>query len=134
MKPYVLKSTELTPGVIFDPENNKFEMTGSSRPEDVRDLFFPIIEWLKEFNEKTSQGMATIFSKENPLLFKVKMDYFNSSSAKFMFDIFEQLNAIHEKGLPIHIHWYFDKEDDDMREAGEEMQDLVDMEFHFIQM
>ena len=134
MKPYILKSTELTPGVIFDPGNNKFEMTGSSRPEDVRDLFFPIIEWLKDFNEKTSQGMATIFSKENPLLFKVKMDYFNSSSAKFMFDIFEELNSIHEKGLPVHIKWYFDKEDDDMREAGEEMQDLVEMEFQFIPM
>ena len=78
--------------------------------------------------------MTTIFSKENPLLFKVKMDYFNSSSAKFMFDIFEQLNSIHERGLPVNIKWYFDKEDDDMREAGEEMQDLVDMEFHFIQM
>lgn len=134
MKPYILEPSELIPGVIFDPDNNNFEMSGSSRPEDVRDLFYPMIEWLKNFGEKISQGMDTPFSKDNPLLFKIKMDYFNSSSAKFMFDIFEELNSIHKSGLPINIQWYFDEEDDDMREAGEEMQNLVNMKFQFIRM
>jgi len=134
MKPYILESSELIPGVIFDPDNNNFEMTDSSRPEDVRDLFYPMIEWLKDFGEKILQGMDTQFSKENPLLFKVKMDYFNSSSAKFMYDIFEELKAIRENGLPLEIQWYFEEEDDDMREAGEEMQDLIEMEFQFISM
>lgn len=132
MKPYILESSELIPGVIFDPDNNNFEMSGSSRPEDVSDLFYPMIEWLKDFGERISQGMYTLFSKENPLIFKVKMDYFNSSSAKFMYDIFEELNAIHENGLPLEIHWYFEHDDDDMREAGEEMQNLIEMEFQFI--
>ncbi len=134
MKPYILESSELTPEVIFDPESNNFEMSGSSRPEDVRDLFYPMIEWLKDFGKNISQGMYPLFSKENPLIFKVKMDYFNSSSAKFMYDIFEKLNAIHENGLPLEIHWYFEEDDDDMREAGEEMQDLIEMEFKFISM
>jgi len=134
MKPYILEPTELTPGVIFDPENNNFQMSGSSRPEDVRDLYIPMIEWLKEFHNRISHDQATMFSKENPLIFKVKMDYFNSSSAKFFFDIFEELNAIHDDGFPIKIQWYFDEEDDDMQEAGEEMQELVNMEFQFIPM
>ncbi len=134
MKPYILESSELNPGVIFDPDNNNFEMTGSSRPEDVRDLFYPMLEWLKDLGEEISQGKYTLFSKNNPLIFKIKMDYFNSSSAKFMYDIFEELNIIYKSGSPLEIHWYFDKEDDDMREAGEEMQDLVEMEFQFISM
>ncbi|MEA1898035.1 MAG: DUF1987 domain-containing protein [Bacteroidota bacterium] len=133
MKPYILKSSELIPGVIFDPDNNNFEMTGSSRPEDVRDLYSPMVEWLKGFEEEIVKGMYPIFSKENPMIFKFKMDYFNSSSAKFLFDIFEELNIIHKSGFPLEIHWHFDEEDDDMREAGEEMQDLVEMEFQFIQ-
>ncbi len=134
MKPYILKSSELIPGVIFDADNNNFEMSGSSRPEDVRDLFYPMIEWLKEFGEEIAQGKYTRYSKEKSLIFKVKMEYFNSSSAKFMYDIFEELNIIHKSGIPLEIHWYFDEEDDDMREAGEEMQDLVDMEFQFVSM
>ena len=133
MKPYILESSELIPGVIFDADNNNFEMSGSSRPEDVRDLFYPMIEWLNNFGGEIAQGKYSRYSKKQPLIFKVKMDYFNSSSAKFMYDIFEELNIIHKSGFPLEIHWYSDEEDDDMREAGEEMQDLVEMEFQFIQ-
>lgn len=133
MKPYILESSELIPGVIFDADNNNFEMSGSSRPEAVRDLFYPMIEWLKAFGEEIAQGKYTRYSKKKPLIFKVKMEYFNSSSAKFMYDIFEELNIIHKSGFPLEIHWCFDEDDDDMREAGEEMQDLVEMDFQFIQ-
>lgn len=133
MKPYILEPAELIPGVIFDPDNNNFEMSGSSRPEDVRDLYSPMIKWLNNFGEEIAQGMYSVFSKKNPLIFKFKMEYFNSSSAKFLFDIFEELKIIHKSGLPLEIHWHYDEEDDDMREAGEEMQNLAEMEFQFIQ-
>ncbi len=133
MKPYILEPTKLTPKVIFDPANNMFEMTGSSRPEDVRDFYHPILEWLKVFITEISQSGSKIFSKDNPLIFRIKLDYFNSSSAKFLFDIFEELNTINSKLFPVEILLYYDEADEDMKDAGKEMEELVDMGFRFIQ-
>ena len=39
MKPIVLEETASTPRVVFDINKNQFEITGCSRPEDVRSLY-----------------------------------------------------------------------------------------------
>lgn len=48
MKQINIPSTEKSPKVIFDPKKHLFEMEGNSRPENVRDFFYPIIDTLKE--------------------------------------------------------------------------------------
>jgi len=32
----------------------------------------------------------------------------------------------------VKVYWYFNEEDEDMRDAGEEMAELAEMTFHFI--
>jgi len=133
MKSYTVKPSDLNPEVIFDPLNNKFEMSGSSRPEDVRELYYPMLEWFRDFRDKCAQNAFPGYTKRNPLVFKVTLDYFNSSSAKFLYDIFEELNTINQNSFPVEVHWYYNESDEDMRDAGEEMQNLVELEFRFIE-
>ena len=35
--------------------------------------------------------------------------------------------------LPISINWHFDKDDDELREAGEELSDMAQVPFKFIE-
>lgn len=132
MQAYIVEASELDPKVIFDPGKELFEMAGASRPEDVRELYYPMVEWFREFRQKCSEGAFPAYSKANPLVFNVKMDYFNSSSTKFLFDIFEELNTIGRESFPVKVGWYYDVDDDDMREAGEEIKEIVDLDFEFI--
>lgn len=126
-----LKETTATPMVVFDPQNNEFELKGCSRPEDVREFYTPIIKWLEQFISQLSPEYINQH-KESPVIFKFKFDYFNSSSAKFILDILVLSNQLHENNLNICIDWYFDENDDDMREVGEELSEVVDFPFRYV--
>ncbi len=61
------------------------------------------------------------------------MNYFNSSSAKFILDVIVEVHKFHLDGYSIKIDWYFDEGDDDMLETGEDLSDMVDFPFNFIE-
>ncbi len=41
------------------------------------------------------------------------------------------INNIHNDGLNIRIDWYFDENDEDMKEVGEELSEVVDFPFEY---
>jgi len=92
MKKLNIAATEKSPKVIFDPDHNLFEMEGNSRPENVRDFYYPIIETLNSFFEKYIAKKDFDLKNEKPFKFNFKLDYFNSSSAKFISDILVSKN------------------------------------------
>jgi hypothetical protein len=47
MKSFINKATDLTPEIILAPSENRFIITGKSAPEDVRGLYYPVLEWKK---------------------------------------------------------------------------------------
>jgi hypothetical protein len=127
-----LVQTVLTPEIKLSPGENQFFIRGTSSPEDVRGLYYPVIEWIKIFIDDALEGSYKKFNKENPLLFQIDLSYFNSSSAKFIFDILTELKRLPQAGIPVQIHWYYDEEDLDMKEAGADISILVDMEFTYL--
>ena len=132
MKSLIIEETQATPRVILDLLNNNYEFKGCSRPENVREFYLPIIEWLKEYNENIDDSLIAKH-KDNQLVFKFKLDYFNSSSAKFILDILILINKIYENGLNVRIDWYYDENDDDMKEVGEELSEVVDFQFKYVE-
>lgn len=127
-----LALTGKSPKVIFDPENHIFEMEGNSRPENVRDFYYPIIDTLKKYFENIDEkNLSDGFNKET-MKFNFKLDYFNSSSAKFIADILVIVKKAIDKGLDIKIYWYFDESDEDMKEVGEDFSDMISHPFNFI--
>lgn len=130
MNALIIKETLATPRIEFDVAKNNFELQGCSRPEDVRDFYAPIIKWLTEFKDSVDENFKAKHA-EDPMVFKFKFDYFNSSSAKFILDILVLINQIHSQGLKMRIDWYFDENDDDMKEVGEELSEVVDFQFEY---
>jgi hypothetical protein len=131
MKSLIIEETQATPKVILDLFNDNYEIEGCSRPENVREFYLPIIGWLKEYYQNIDDKLIAKYT-DNQLVFKFKLDYFNSSSAKFILDILILINNIYEKGLNIRIDWYYDENDDDMKEVGEELSEVVDFQFKYI--
>jgi len=121
-----------TPCITFSPDENIFHIRGTSSPEDVRKLYYPVIEWINKFYEEVLKGEIKTFSEENPLRFQFDLKYFNSSSAKFFFDLLTELKKLPPAGCPVIIEWYYEDNDTDMKEAGNDLSQLVDMEFTLI--
>ncbi len=44
-----IKATNDTPRVILDPENDIFEISGRSLPEDVVTFYQPVLDWLDDY-------------------------------------------------------------------------------------
>jgi len=132
MDKLLISPTPVTPEIRFSPEENIFLISGTSSPEDVRAMYYPVLEWIKQFIEEILEGRYTAWSAENPVVLKVDLYYFNSSSAKFYYDIFLELKRLSLSGIPVNIEWYFDEEDTDMQEAGADISLLVDMEFTYM--
>ena len=107
-------------------------MKGISNPEDVRGTYYPVIEWLRNYIDSLLEGNSNHYSNNAPLKFQVDLEYFNSSSAKFLYDIFFELKRLASSRIPIIVEWIYDEEDTDMQEAGSDIAMLLEMEFTYI--
>ncbi len=133
MKTLNIEATDKSPKIIFDPSKKIFEMAGNSRPENVRDFYYPIIETLRNYFDSVADDQQYIKeSEEKPYKFNFKLDYFNSSSAKFISDILVIVKDFNENGIRFKIYWYFEDGDDDMKEVGEDFSDMISFPFNYI--
>lgn len=132
MENLIISPTSTTPAIHLSVEDNIYSISGTSRPEDVREMYYPVIEWIQKLTENILDRTINKYSAENALIFKTDLIYFNSSSAKFLYDIFMEFKRIALSGVAVTIEWHYEKEDTDMLEAGIDMASLAEMEFTWI--
>ena len=133
MDSLIIQSTEDSPGIMFDTASNHFTISGESRPENAGKFYTPIIDWIIKF-EGLLYWKKNEKADNSPLIFEFKLEYFNSTSAKYILDILLILKKFVKEGYKINIEWYYDKRADDMLDAGKEFSEMVELNFDFIEM
>lgn len=132
MKGLNIPETKKSPKVLFDPSEYIFEMVGNSRPENVRDFYFPIIYKVRKYFEKVIEKKQIDQFQDQCFKFNFKLDYFNSSSAKFIADILLLIKEFVDEGFNMKIYWYFTDGDEDMKEVGEDFSEMISVPFNYI--
>jgi hypothetical protein len=122
MEPLDIKATNDTPRVIFDPDNDIFEISGRSLPEDVVTFYQPVIDWLEEYKAHPKKKTDFIF----------KYIYFNTATSKLVQDILFKLENLNESGHEVKVLWYYEQDDEDMYDLGLEFQENVNLPFEII--
>lgn len=128
MEKLIIEPTNNSPSVILDPESNAFEFSGESRPENVRKFYLPILEWLEKFASEQKNASTRL----PRLSVQFDFEYFNSTSAKYILDIFKALNVLNDVGIEILVKWFYEEDDEDMLEVGQEMSRMSKLEFEYI--
>ncbi|MEO9802458.1 MAG: DUF1987 domain-containing protein [Reichenbachiella sp.] len=123
MEKLIVRPTRITPLIYFDPNRGLLELRGKSSPENSIQFYSQLILDLEEFGRNGKQNLIANF----------KFEYFNTSSSKCLFDIFRKLNIVKENGYDLSINWYYEEEDEDMLEAGEDYADLLGIEFNYVE-
>ncbi len=108
MNSIFIKGTSQYPEITLDKSAGRFEFTGNSIPEDAKEFFSPIFEWLDEYIANPNQETVVCF----------KMSYYNTPSSKMFFHIFKNLESLKKKGFSVRVKWTFNEEGMDMRDAG----------------
>ncbi len=117
-----IEATDRLPEIDFDFQNLVFRIRGESYPEDVTAFYGPILDKFTTCLE-SAVGQAIEFNFE--------LIYFNSSSAKVIMGIFDQLEEAANAGSAVTINWHYDAEDDTMEELGQEFaEDLESVTFN----
>lgn len=115
-----IRPTKDTPAIYFDPNKGIFKMFGRSLPENSLKFWTPILQEI----EKGIPAMS--------LDIRIKMEYYNTSSSKCIFDLFRAFKSLEERGVAVIIRWYYDEYDEDILEAGEDYKDLLGLPVKFI--
>lgn len=123
MKVITIEATPKTPAVNFNAEQGVIEIRGRSIPENSVEFYQPLLDWLDEYTEKFSQ----------PTMVHLQLEYFNTSSSKCILDVFKRLEALHKKRNNVLINWYYEEDDEDMLEAGEDYQSIINVPFKMIE-
>lgn len=123
MDDLIIKATPETPAVTFVPAKGIFEISGFSLPENVISFYKPVVDWLEEYF-KSANG-------ETLVTFKIK--YFNTASSKMLTRIFLRLEEMNDSGKPVKVNWYYNEEDEEMMEAGEEFKEIINLPIEIIE-
>lgn len=122
MKNLVINGEAKTPTINFNFQNGELLISGRSIPENSVEFYEPVIAWLDEY--KTSNGKA--------LKIDIKLEYFNTSSSKCILDLFKKLEELKEVQKDIAIKWFYEEDDEDMEEAGQDFQAIINVPMELI--
>ena len=125
MKSFYLERTPKTPKISFDISKGFFEISGRSIPENSIEFYKPVLEWLDDYAASPTKRETT---------FDVKLEYFNTSSSKCLVEIFRKLERLKREGVDVSIKWYYEEEDEDMQESGEDFREIIKLPISMILM
>ncbi len=123
MEPISIIGTPKTPTVLFDAEKGIVEIKGRSIPENSIEFYKPLVDWLEKYHSAPAKTTEV----------NIQLEYFNTSSSKCILDVFKKLETIYKSGNEVLINWYYEEDDEDMLEAGEDYQSIIRIPFKMIE-
>jgi len=126
METLSLQGSPKTPTVEMNAESGVIEIKGRSIPENSIDFYRPVVEWLDTYAESAAEATEV----------NIQLEYFNTSSSKCILDVFKKLENVFKKNgeKGVTINWYYEEDDEDMLEAGEDYQSILKIPFKMIEL
>ena len=114
-----IEGTPKTPEVKFSGSDGQFEISGRSIPENSVEFYNGILTWLDNYSA----------TPQEKTIMDVKLEYFNTSSSKCILDVFKKLESLKKSGSDVVVNWFYEADDEDMLEAGEDYDAIIDLPF-----
>jgi hypothetical protein len=108
--------TDRSPEIRFDPQACSLSISGASFPEDGAAFYGPVLTTLEEVLKALQERCVTV---------RIALNYFNSSSAKALMNLFIMLDDAAQAGNQVTVNWFHAPDDDTMKEFGEEFAEDV---------
>ena len=110
-----MEGTIKTPMIHFEYDTGNLTISGRSIPENSIDFYKGAMDWLDEY----------VKSPKPDTEFTVRLEYFNTSSSKCLVEIFRKLEGIYSDGNIVNVMWFYEEEDEDMMESGQDFGQIV---------
>jgi hypothetical protein len=102
------------PGIFYYADTNKLELIGRSIPENPELIFRRLDEWI-----------TLHFAKSKDLNVSIQLEYINSGSSKYLYEILKRLTGFGRSGNIVKMKWLYEEDDEAMLELGEHYRDTA---------
>lgn len=119
MENVFIKGTDRTPEVDFNFTTGVLSISGRSIPENPISFYKELENYILVYGKSPMQNT----------LFRVTLEYFNTSTSKCLVELFKLLEAIHSDQYKVLVEWFYEEEDEEIMDSGEDYKDIVDIPF-----
>lgn len=116
-----IPETNNTPHIVLDSTANLCKVEGKSFPEDSKEFYRPVIDWMDEL----------IVAQPASFTIEFNLFYLSSSSIISVKQLLLKVVDLQAKGTKINVIWSYDEDDDDIKKTGEDYQKLTRINFDF---
>ena len=109
-----IESTDKSPEVKLDSDDGKILVHGISDVEDALGFYFPIIQWMDTYIKNPASHTEAVF----------EFKYYNTASAKSIYEILKRLAEIHKSDNSINLRWFYAQGDDHLLSEIENFSDI----------
>jgi len=115
MEKYVIQEElKNCPGIVYYPDTNQLDLVGRSIPENPELIFRRLDEWI-----------TLHFEKNKELNISIQLEYINSGSSKYLYEILKRLTGFGRSGNEVRMKWRYEEDDEAMLELGEHYRDTA---------
>ena len=122
MESLQIQSSNNTPFVSWNPATAEFVVEGKSFPENTKNFYTPLIQWLNNFEPG-----------QNEVCFRFGFDYVSSSSVIALLEVLRTIEKLMRRGANISIVWAYDEGDEDIQKIGLDFEKLVSIPFSYVE-
>jgi len=109
------------PRIEFDEIKGTLLIKGRSIYNTPEKFYNELIDYIKVYAHYPTDLTVTM-----------DIEYFNTKTSKCFMDLFEICLKVKKKGAKLTINWLVDEDDQDMIDAGQDYQYLIDASFNII--
>ena len=119
MKDLYIKPTPKSPEIDFKT-NGFIKISGVSALENSYQFYREPIKWITEY----------VLNPASRTIVNIDLDFFNTSSQVNIFEILTMLAELKKSGFDVVFNWFYSE--DDLLELGEDIANLLNIQFNFI--
>lgn len=122
-KRFHIDRTETSPQIDMDLDQGVLDFIGRSLPHNSEQFYSRVYRWIEEYLQEPKVETTV----------NMKLDYLDTSSSKHLYNIFQKLDAVSERGQHVQVNWHFETGDEEMAETGKDYESLFKLDFNFIE-
>lgn len=115
-----LPGSQSSPSIHADWSAGVVVMSGESYPENSFEIYDQLIQWINDYLSRADQSLTL----------ELHLNYLNTSSIRFMIDIFDMLEEAHTGNKKVLVQWMYDDRNPRSAELGGEFKE--DYTFPFL--
>lgn len=119
----IIEKTNKTPLVEFNYDQGRVKISGKIIAENPIDFFDRLDVMLDRYASM----------KKADLNADIYLDYFNSVSSKGFLKFLRKIISVKDNGVNVNINWFYQKDDVELKEAGEDYAFILQYPFNVVE-